>query len=542
MIGLCTLSEIPFAFTNGYIFGSLSSSKGLRNPYGLESLGALIGSIVLYVCVVLYIKNNLIILLAIVPLVIVFKKRRLVILTALISLGVLLLFNDRSMRWKYPFPFSNVIYGREGELVRIQTNADTTYMLNGSLYKSTMEKASIEQSVHIPMAQRGSHGNALVIYNKGQKEELDKYNGLSIECIESEPRIAAPGSIITSPETFRPLKQYDAILLGATLPQTVASGRLYTVSFFRKMQSLLADSGVFSFSLPLSENYMSPTEKGLYDVLHATLMRVFGNVLIFPGNGYTFMASNRPLHNIWHPQVDTRYLAYAIIPSVSLERIKAANEKPKKLSINTVQRPISLLLGLALWTEQFKNSALIGAGMLLVLFISAIFVVPKSKEILSMGTTGFAVGVYSIALIMLYQSTYGLLYSRISLLLISLTLGFSVGTLIRRIPFPDLFIGLFCLTSLGLLATLPFPPAFLFYCAHCAMGILAGAQFASIKSESAAGLYAADLFGGALGMALCSTLLIPLFGILAVAGGIGLIKIVVGIIGKTNILRYGRYA
>lgn len=45
-----------------------------------------------------------------------------------------------------------------------------------------------------------------------------------------------------------------------------------------------------------------------------------------------------------------------------------------------------------------------------------------------------------------------------------------------------------------------------------------------------AALYAADLFGGELGMALCSTLLVPVFGILPVAGGIGGMKVIVELV------------
>ena len=67
VIGLCVLSEAPFAFVNGYIFGMLSGNNQTRNPYGFESLGALIGSILTYICVLFYLKNSIMILLAIVP-------------------------------------------------------------------------------------------------------------------------------------------------------------------------------------------------------------------------------------------------------------------------------------------------------------------------------------------------------------------------------------------------------------------------------------------------------------------------------------------
>jgi hypothetical protein len=70
----------------------------------------------------------------------------------------------------------------------------------------------------------------------------------------------------------------------------------------------------------------------------------------------------------------------------------------------------------------------------------------------------------------------------------------------------------------------------LFYFLHAGMGVLGGAQIVSRSGTGLGALYAADLFGGALGMALCSTLLVPLFGILPVAAGVGGMKIVVELV------------
>jgi hypothetical protein len=199
--------------------------------------------------------------------------------------------------------------------------------------------------------------------------------------------------------------------------------------------------------------------------------------------------------------------------------------------INTVERPLGLLLGINLWAEIFSGTWPIAVGFLIVVLLLSALFLPKTREVFSIGTTGFVIGIYSIALLLVYQSTYGLLYSRVSLLLCCLTLGFMGGTLIRRIPMPDLFIGLFCLTSLLLLSHIPYPPALLFYCAHTAAGVLAGNQFASMKNTSAGVLYAADCLGGALGMAI-TVVAFPLFGIISIAAGLCAIKCLVGGIGK----------
>jgi hypothetical protein len=237
------------------------------------------------------------------------------------------------------------------------------------------------------------------------------------------------------------------------------------------------------------------------------------------------MASDRPFPFSWGPRVKTQYLESMIMPAVSARQIADANNRPIVASINTTNRPYGLLLGLTLWADLFKGAFMLVAAILVALFIVFMGVLPKTRNVFSMGSTGFAVGVYSVALLLLYQSTYGLLYSRISLLLIMLSGGFFLGTLFRRFKQSDLFIGLYCFASLGALAVVPYPPAPLFFCAHFGIGVLCGAQFVSRKNTPAGILYAADLCGGALGMALCSTVLVPLVGVLSVAAGLCVLKI-----------------
>jgi hypothetical protein len=140
------------------------------------------------------------------------------------------------------------------------------------------------------------------------------------------------------------------------------------------------------------------------------------------------------------------------------------------------------------------------------------------------GTSGFAAGVYSVALMLLYQFSHGTLYSRIAVLMIALTIGFVLGSRMKRFPFSDGAIGLYAAVTLIVLVTVPFPPLALFCVFHAGIGFLSGAQFVTRRGTSWGGLYAADLAGGVFGMALCSTLLIPSFGVTTVALGLCLMK------------------
>jgi uncharacterized membrane protein len=130
-----------------------------------------------------------------------------------------------------------------------------------------------------------------------------------------------------------------------------------------------------------------------------------------------------------------------------------------------------------------------------------------------------------VALLLLYQFSHGTLYSRVAVLMIALTAGFAAGSFVRRFPFSDFCIGCYAALALMLLVVLPFPPLALFCVLHAGIGFLAGAQFVTRKGTAVwGGLYAADLAGGVFGMALCSTFLVPYFGITAVALGLGVLK------------------
>jgi hypothetical protein len=538
MLCVAAASIVPFTLINGFLIGVFfSSARGRRGPYGAlygaENAGAVAGAMCVFACIILSSRNSVIAAASLVPLLFAAGKRPLVIAVVLCCGVGLVLFDGTTLRWKYPgLPVFRIISGHEAEIVSIATGTDTTLLINGATYRSTMEKPMAEQAVHIPMAQRPGAAHALVVFDRGQGAELSKYPALVVDIIESEPAFAARGgrrAHVAAVETYRPACRYDVVLLGTGIPTTTASNRFYTRSFFLKIKSLMSDSGIMSFSLPFSENYLSRNEQKLYNSLLSTLRTVWKNVAVFPGEGYTFMASDGPC-TAAPPQtiqVKTEYLVSSIIPGVFEERIQSANKRPDKPFVNTRDRPITLLLGLQTWLDQYKNGIWSIVALLIAASVSIIIFLPKTRDSLSIATSGGATGIYSVCLLILYQATYGVLYSRISLLLVSLTAGFALGSLVKKFPFSDFFIGLYSVASLSVLALLPFPPAFLFYLFHAGIGAMAGAQFvtrAARGADTPASLYASDILGGAIGMALCSTLLVPLVGIMPVAGGLFVLK------------------
>jgi hypothetical protein len=536
MLCVTAAATVPFTFVNGLLLGVLFSRGETPGVlYGAENAGAVVGALCVFVCIMLSAANSTIAAVSLVPILLALGKRWRAAAVILCCIAGMLVLDSATVQWKYPgIPVSRIVPGHEAEIVFVATGKDTTLLINGATYRSTIEKPMAEQAVHIPMAQRVRAAAALVVFDRGQSAELSKYPALSVDILETEPSFATRGgrARVAAVETYHTDRRYDVVLLGTALPNTAASNRFYTRSFFLKIKSLMTDSGIVSFSLAFSENYLSRNEQKLYNSLLSTLYDVWKNVAVFPGEGYTFMASDGPCTAEPPPKlsVPTQYLASSIIPGVSDERIQNANKRPALPMVNTRDKPITLLVGLQTWLDQYGN----GIWSVIALFVAAaaavVILLPKNQGSLSIGTSGFAAGMYSVCLLILFQATYGVLYSRVSLLLVSLTAGFAIGSFVKKFPYSDFFIGLYAVSSLFVLALFPFPPEFLFYLFHAGIGIVTGAQFATRAACSARGkaapasLYAADLLGGAIGMAVCSTLLVPLVGIMPVAGGLFVIK------------------
>jgi spermidine synthase len=540
------LTQSDAAFFGGLVYGRLARRGGGARLYFAENAGAAAGLLLVAACVLLYFPNAaaLAAVLALfaaaafrlcpgapsgVPSV---RSTLFYYAAAALVLAGFLALDPVSLRWKYALHIDRIVSGRGGEIALPRAGGGDVY-LNGTLYRAALPLPSIEQAVHLPAAMHeGPLRRVLVAGDAGQARELRKYAGLSIVCLETEPALADSGCACGAAEGLRPGRggPFDLILLGSGMPSSGAAGRFYTLSFFRKMRSLTDSAGVLSFTLPLSGNFLSGEERSLREILQATLAGAFRHVLIVPGEGYTFIASDRPLAMPAAPLVRTAYLEAYTMRALTPERLAAANAAGGGVRTCTIDRPSCLLPAQRQWLGLFSFPPAAAAGALAVCFIVAAVLLPRTRAALSVSTSGFTAGVYSVALLLMYQFSHGTLYSRVAVLMVALTAGFAAGGLMRRFAFSDFIIGLYASSTLIMLVLLPFQPLALFCLFHAGMGFLAGAQFVTRRTDSWGGLYAADLAGGVSGMALCSTLLVPCFGVTAVAAGLGLLKIVAGFI------------
>ena len=298
------LTQSDAAFFGGFTFGRLARQGNGQRVYLMENAGAAAGLLSLSLCIIIHGSNGTIIAVALAFFAVVAfwpHKELLADRTSsflyYVGSGLLLItflvIDPVSVHWKYAQNIDKIVNGHEGEIALSREGA---IFLNNTLYRAGMALPSIEQAVHLPAAMHtGPLRRALVIGNAGHVLQLRKYVNLSVECLETEPFFATGGCSCGAVETMNEDRSFDLVLLGSGMPATGAAGRFYTNTFFKKTRRLTGGSGVFSFTLPLSENFLSPQEQRIKDLLQVTLAAVFRHVLVVPGEGYTFIASDNPL-------------------------------------------------------------------------------------------------------------------------------------------------------------------------------------------------------------------------------------------------------
>ena len=523
---LLLLCEGPGAFLGGYLFGWLSIKSSDRPIYRWEQIGTLLGMLLLSGMVAFGVPNWVVAALSLGMLIVLLPHPALRVAALIPCVG--LLFTDAlAINWKYPLPVERVVYTPEAEVATAMVDDEKIVFVNGELYRVDFSVPQVEQAVHVPVGMVGGAKSVLLINSAGHYAEAEKYPSLTVSCIRTDHLIADSVCPYGSLESLHG-NRYDIIILGCGIPDNGASSRYFTRSFFKDVHAVLSDSGVFSFTLPFNTDFVDPKEEQLRSILYNTLGSVFRHVTIFPGEGFTFVASDGQHSFSDTCTVSTDYYATMILPSVTDERMVFVNRPPTVTAMHTAARPRLLMVALDRYLSMFPRSYTVVTAVLLlfiVLFVSAVRV---SNEAVSVGTTGMSVGIFSMALLLLFQSHYGTVYTKVSLLLLSLASGFAAGSFIRRFPFSDYVIGVVTGGILLAMAGLNNPPELLFYAGDAVAGFFAAAQFVTRKNTRIEMLYASDCAGGVFGAALSATMLIPLVGVAWVAVGIVCIKLVVG--------------
>jgi spermidine synthase len=464
-----------------------------------------------------------------------------------------------------------------GKLQVLKTADQYTFYSNGLAVFSYPNTEGAEEAVHFALLQRAAVKNVLLIGGgvSGGCAEILKYPETRVDYVEINP------AIIRLAETYLPApalealenprvrlvfedgraflertdKVYDVIILSLPEPATAQINRFYTVEFFREARKKLGPAGVLSFIVPSAENYISRDLQQFLETLNTTLGGVFPNVLAVPGENNVFLASASPL------SIDAGALAAA------LERLGIRNTfvspemLPSRLAplrvdylrgkiragpglVNRDLVPVSYYFHSILWAAQFRgleSSALrffsrvpafwiLDLPLILAGLVLAFLIFGKRRSparfLVPLAIVGFSSILAEMAVLIMFQASFGYVYGKISLLLSSFMAGLAAGSfagLRRRNPVvSDLAVaqgGLAVIFILTLNVAGSRGAEALPFLTLAAVGALSGYLFVAanrlfLKEIPHPGVgYGVDLLGSFVGIVLASSFVIPLFGI-----------------------------
>ena len=580
-LGLCFLVSFPLGLL--FVFNVSHMGGRLAQVYILESLGAATAGFIVHWLLLPFFSTWMAVSMigAVGALFIFFAITKKppwlflgLILVFLIGFA-LFDFPSQKIYWR-PFDLIAAKDTRYGKLQVTQTQEQISLYSNSFQAYSYPNPAASEESVHFALLQNPGADSTLLIGGGagGSLKELLKYPRVKVDYVELDPEMIRLSRRFLGPEGRNTLndervhlffqdgrtflqkspRKYAFIILILPEPATAQINRFYTREFFCLAKEKLDASGIFSFTVPSAENYISPALQQFLSSLYFTLASVFREVKVVPGDRNIFLASSRPL-SINADQLGQKIESYHLKNTYITPSFLASRLHPLRVTylesmltsgkhrINRDLVPVSFFFHSILWSAQFKSvdSKILGSlsGVsffwvldfplfLFVLLLLVLFLRKKKASffltpVVVMGLTTIAA---EIILLVWFQAVYGYLYGRIAMLLTSFMLGLFLGSLassrIQSPSFGHLVIaqsGFLVLLALLQLALKVNPPEVLAFLYLAFFGLLGGALFIIsnrlyLQEKSNYGIgYGLDLAGSFLGALVTSSVLIPLVGL-----------------------------
>ena len=612
MFVISALTLSPFAIVNGLLFYlciQIASGKlgngGVSFVYSLDAFGDMLGGIVfsfLFVFLFSPLKNLYIIMMLnilFIAGIFLFEKISIktkagisAIILPFLILGFMLKPIEKGLikREWHGFDVLGVKSSLYGDL--LITKHENTYSLyeNGILAFTFPFKMDSEESVHFPLLESGSVKRVLVIGSgvRGLLSEVLKYPVCEVDYLELDPvlisfveqylpqsdrkALSDPRVKVFNVEARVFLNHYkgdkfDAVLLNTPAPYTAYLNRFYTYEFFERIKDILSGGGVLSFTLPSKEDYLTRDMRDFDASIYHTLIKVFPNIMLIPGNKLRFIASSSSEFLTYNVDILSRrmvkyglktkfinkyYFKMKFLPW-HIDYVRRVLNSTTAVRLNYDFKPISYYYGMKLFFSRFRSHLRNLLNMftkinvsvyfiVIFLFIFLIFIIGKNRMlgacVFSMG----ALGMSSVVLSVLgYQIVFGYVYHKIGLISAVFMLGVSLGAswLYRKVKHPHIRMLVYSLLLSGVyMVCIPYIFRVLKYTFSAMeivslflpffMGLIVGFIFPLANrlynkdkglSVSAAGLfYFYDLIGGAAAGVALSLMFIPLYGIFMSAG------------------------
>jgi len=452
-------------------------------------------------------------------------------------------------------PYGRIVITREGP--------QHTFWESGLPLYSDATVTEAEEKVHYPLSQMERPQNILLISGGlGQTlKEVHKHGPGHVDYVELDPAVTAAaeslGLMKRSPflsihhtDARRYLKEtfirYDAILVDLPDPDTFQLNRFFTLEFFALARRALEEGGVLCLHLDTSPNYLSEVRRKKLSSLYRTARSQFPHVLVLPGEQAYFLMSDRELNPdipslLKAKGIPTAYVEGFFHGNVTADRIGQVRGKlDLHEPVNADMEPRLMAIVFQEWLIRHDAAhpgwffgAIAGLVVLYLLFVKRAEYVVFSTGFVTMGV--------ELLVLFAFQVIYGSIYVEVGAVVTAFLVGLLPGAIAGqrwraglRLRITASEMVLFSLLVIffvwvSYIRTEPHRLHFLLFC--FVFSFIAGFQFpvaAAIIGEDrspAAGLFAADLCGAAVGTLITGTLLIPLLGIRMAAVFLILVKI-----------------
>jgi spermidine synthase len=437
-----------------------------------------------------------------------------------------------------------------GRIVITQEGPQYTFWESGRPLFSDANVIHVEEKIHYPLSQLERVRSILLVSGGlGETlEEVSKYDPARIDYVELDPHLTdiaqelgflgqAPRLRVINADARHFMKttsqKYDAIIMDLPAPDTFQINRFYTSEFFSLAKNRLHQGGIFSFAMDYSMNYMSDIRRRKLSVAYRTASRHFENVVVIPGGEAYFLCRDGGISTdiparLRIRSIPTSYIEGFYAGNVTDERIREMHGgMEKEGAINTDFRPKMMHIIFMEWFFKHGTSPIIFLLVFSVMIPMYVFFMKKQEYVLF--STGVAAMGVEMLIIFLFQVIHGYIYLQIGAIVTVFLLGLFPGAVMgnlhddpQRAPvlFSEAaFLGLLVLFFIWYHFFKGELHSIVFLTYGFVFSFLCGFQFPLItkwlgeERSPAAGCFAADLAGAAVGTFGVGTVLIPLMGI-----------------------------
>jgi spermidine synthase len=595
-----------------------STGEATGSVYLWEAVGSAAGGVLAGLILIRHLSSleiagllTVLNLLAASSLVIAARPLRYAVMGGLVGIAVLLSFfgwpqrleansQERFWRGQHMVATRNSVYG---SLAVVGTEGSRSVYENGVVLFNVPDPAAAEEAVHYALLEHPSPRSLLLIgggLNGSVAQALRHPTLERVDYVELDPAILDLAreyfpdqwlALRTDPRVHLHVTDgrlflktthstFDVAIVNLPEPQNAQLNRFYTVEFFREVSRKLTPTGLLSFQLRSSENYIGEELGQFLRTIHQSLRAVFPEVTAIPGETVHFFAAKRAgtlaagadellarlrARNLQTSYVSEYFIPFRMTPDRMADLHTQIDAQIRPLTSTPVNRdfaPVAYYFDMALWSSQFNPAyrrlfrAMAGVdfgsmaaafGVVLAALVAGgrFLTEKRRRRPLAAGfctaATGFSTIGLEMLLLLAFQAVYGYVYQQLAVVIAAFMAGMALGSWLGMRPAaraglrvlaitqmlaaaaPLVLLGLFeAMGPAGISSLVASWIAFPVLALAC--GMLGGYEFLIASRIFFAGgahrpgtLYAFDLAGSCLGAILFSAWLVPVFGFLKTA-------------------------